>query len=149
MPYYNDSNKVRTFLQLRWFCFFLFRFSFGVSSTRTKLKKEQFLRTASCGTIYRLYRGFTKQKRFCNKARTFFPQLGWFLLFLFSFFFRSFCYENKKQRKINFSEPLYMSPLKCFYRDFTKQIQVLRPSDKARTFFQIRWSLLFFPSLFF
>ena len=52
----------------------------------------------------------TKQKRFCNRVRTFL-QLPWFLLFPFSLFFWSFFYENKKQRKINFSEPLDMPPL--------------------------------------
>ena len=163
------------------FCFFLFRFAFGVSSTRTKSKKGsisknrftchnitslpgfyktkkalqqgaylppaqvisafsffvfllefllreqkaakvQFLRTAWYATIIKSqYLGFTKQKRFCNKVRTFL-QLRWFLLFPISFFFWSFFYENKKQRKINFSETLYMSPLKSFYPGFTKQI---------------------------
>ena len=148
MPYYNVSNTVRTFFQLRWVLLFPFSFFCWSFFYQNKIKKEQFLRAASCGRIYRLYRGFTKQKWFCNKVRTFL-QLGWFLLFPFSFFFRSFFCENKKQRKINFSDPLYESPLKRFYPGFTKQIGVLRPSDKVRTFFQIRWSLLFFPSFFF
>ena len=41
------------------------------------------------------------QKRFCNSVRTFL-QLRWFLFFPFSFFFWSFFYKNKIQKKDQF-----------------------------------------------
>ena len=56
---------------------------------------------------YNVSTGVLQNKRFCNKMRTFL-QLRWFLLFPFSFFFWSFFYQNKRQRKINFVEPLDM-----------------------------------------
>ena len=101
-------------------------FSFFVSLLEFPLREQkaakvQFLRTAWYATIIKSqYLGFTKQKRFWNKVRTFL-QLRWFLLFLFSLVFWSFFYENKKQRKVNFSEALDMPPLYCLYRGFTKQ----------------------------
>ena len=73
---------------------------------REQIKRDQFFRIAWYATIYySLSRGFTK-----HKGRAFL-QLLWFLLFAFSFFFWSFFYENKKQRKFNFSESLDMPPL--------------------------------------
>ena len=72
------------------FCFFVFRFSFGVSSTRTKSKERSISQNCLiCHLIKSQYLGFTRQKRFCNKLRTF-VQLRWFLFFPFSFFFWSF-----------------------------------------------------------
>ena len=40
MPYYNVSNKVRTFLQLRWFLLFPFSFFFWSFLYQNKIKKR-------------------------------------------------------------------------------------------------------------
>ena len=92
------------------FCFFLFRFSFRVSSTTTKSSERSISQKRFICHHYKVsVPWFYKTKRFCNKACTLLRRS---LLFPFPFFFWSFFYENKKQRKISFSEPLDMSPLK-------------------------------------
>ena len=101
------------------FCFFLFRFSFGVSSTTTKSSEWSISQNRFICHHYKVsVPWFYKTKRFCNKARTLLRRS---LLFPFPFFFWSFFYENKKQRKISFLDPLDMSPLKSFYPGLTKQ----------------------------
>ena len=48
-------------------CFFLFRFSFGVSSTRTKSNERSISENPLIRLIIKSLPGFYKTKRFCNK----------------------------------------------------------------------------------
>ena len=70
-----------------------------------KATKDQFLRIAWYATIKKFLPGFNQTKMFYDQVRTFL-HFRRCLFFTFSFFLWSFVYENKKQRKINFSEPL-------------------------------------------
>ena len=56
-------------------------------------------------TIKKLLPGFNQTKMFYDQVRTFL-HFRRSLFFTFSFFLWNFVYENKKQRKINFPEPL-------------------------------------------
>ena len=93
-------------------CFLLFRFSCGVSSTRSKNNKRSISQNRLIGhaPLKSLLAiddtWFYETKRFLDEVRAFI-QLRWSLLFSFSFYFWNFFYENKL-REINFSESLDM-----------------------------------------
>ena len=93
-------------------CFLLFRFSCGVSTTRSKNNKRSISQNRLIGhaPLKSLLAiddtWFYETKRFLDEVRAFI-QLRWSLLFSFSFYFWNFFYENKL-REINFSESLDM-----------------------------------------
>ena len=70
-----------------------------------KATKDQSLGTAWYATIKKFLTRFNQTKPFYDQVRTFL-QFRRSLFFTFSFFLWNFVYENKKQRKINFAEPL-------------------------------------------
>ena len=115
-----------------------------------KATKDQFLRTAWYATIKKFLPGFNQTKMFYDQVRTFL-HFRRSLFFPFSFFLWSFVYENKKQRKINFSETLdrpctIKEPLGDSWYQVLRNKKVL---DGVGAFIQLRWSLLFSFSFYF
>ena len=90
--------------------FFFFVFFGGEFLLCEQIKKQREINFSESLDMPRyIIKSLLQNIKVCTKVRAFL-QLLWFLLFPFSFFFRSFRYENKKQRKFNFSEPLDMPP---------------------------------------
>ena len=70
---------------------------------KKKQRKISFSEPLDMPPLKSFYPGLTKQKCFTTSTFLHFRRS---LFFPFSFFLWSFVYENKKQRKINFAEPL-------------------------------------------
>ena len=110
-------------------CFFLFRFSCGVSSTTTKNYERSISQNRLIGhaplksLLVIVDTGFYATKRFLDGVGAFI-QLRWSLLFSFSFYFWNFFYENKLKRN---ERSIFQNRLICqdmvwsLYRGFTKQ----------------------------
>ena len=81
-------------------CFLLFRFSCGISSTRTKNNERSISQNRLIGhaplksPLVIVDTGFYETKRFLDEVGAFI-QLRWSLLFSFSFYFWNFFYKNK------------------------------------------------------
>ena len=120
MPYYNVSNKVRTFLQLRWSLLFLFPFFFWSFFYENKIKKRSISKNRlMCHNITSLP-GFYKTKKVLQHG-AYLPSAQAISAFSFFAFFWEYLLREQKAAKDQFLRTAwYATIIKSQYLSFTK-----------------------------